>query len=203
MVFPVVMYECDSWTVKETERWRIGAFELWCWRRLLRVPGSARRSNQSIIKEGDLSWVFIGRTDVLAEIPVLWPPDVKSWLFWKDPDAGKDWGPSGRTSLFPRHPGPLDNASRVEGAHRAAGCGASEGPRCGGDHWGPSWVHTVEKGRITEAEEQVTHKSTIKCPKILYSENSSLWSYRKFILEDKVSERGNFWCQLMMNWDVS
>ena len=51
MVFPVVMYECESWTVKKTERWRIDAFELWCWRRLLRVPWTARRSNQSILKE--------------------------------------------------------------------------------------------------------------------------------------------------------
>ena len=51
MVFPVVMYGCESWTVKKVERWRIDAFELWCWRRLLRVPGTARRSNQSILKE--------------------------------------------------------------------------------------------------------------------------------------------------------
>ena len=51
MVFPVVMYECESWTVKKAERWRIGAFELWCWRRLLRVPWTARRSNQPILKE--------------------------------------------------------------------------------------------------------------------------------------------------------
>ena len=51
MVFPVVMYECESWTIKKAECWRIDAFELWCWRRLLRVPWSARRSNQSILKE--------------------------------------------------------------------------------------------------------------------------------------------------------
>ena len=51
MVFPVVMYRCENWTVKNAERWRIDAFELWCWRRLLRVPGTARRSNQSILKE--------------------------------------------------------------------------------------------------------------------------------------------------------
>ena len=51
MVFPVVMYRCESWTVKKAERWRIDAFELWCWRRLLRVPWTARRSNQSILKE--------------------------------------------------------------------------------------------------------------------------------------------------------
>ena len=51
MVFPVVMYGCESWTVKMAERWRIDAFELWCWRRLLRAPWTARRSNQSILKE--------------------------------------------------------------------------------------------------------------------------------------------------------
>ena len=51
MVFPVVMYGCESWTVKKTEHWRIDAFELWCWRRLLRVPWNSRRSNQSILKE--------------------------------------------------------------------------------------------------------------------------------------------------------
>ena len=51
MVFPVVLYGCDSWTIKKAERQRIDAFELWCWKRLLRVPGRARRSNQSILKE--------------------------------------------------------------------------------------------------------------------------------------------------------
>ena len=90
MVFPVVMYGCDSWTVKKAERWRIDAFELWCWRRLLRVPWTARRSNQSILR--DQSWVFIGRTDVEAETTILWLPDAKSWFIWKDPDAGRDWG---------------------------------------------------------------------------------------------------------------
>ena len=77
MVFPVVMYGCESWTIKKTECRRIDAFELWCWRSLLRVPWTARRSNQSIPK-GDQSWVFTGRTDGEAEIPILWPPDVKS-----------------------------------------------------------------------------------------------------------------------------
>ena len=88
MVFPVVMYRCESWTIKKAERWRIDASELWCWRRLLRVPWNTRRSKQSILISPEL---FIGRTDVEAETPVLWPPDVKSRLIWKDPDAGKDW----------------------------------------------------------------------------------------------------------------
>ena len=92
MVFPVVMYGCESWTMKKAECWRIDAFELRCWRRLLRVPWTARRSNQSILKEIDQSWVFIGRTDAKAETPVFWPPDVKSWLISKDPYDGKDWG---------------------------------------------------------------------------------------------------------------
>ena len=90
MVFPVVMYGCESWTIKKAEGWRIDAFELWCWRRHLRVPWTATRSNQSILKE--ISWVFIGRTDAKAETPILWPSDVKSWLIWKDPNAGKNWG---------------------------------------------------------------------------------------------------------------
>ena len=76
MVFPVVMYGCESWSIKKAEHQRIDAFELWCWRRLLRVPWTVRRSNQSILKEINL--VFIGRTDVEAETPILWPPDAKS-----------------------------------------------------------------------------------------------------------------------------
>ena len=77
MVFPVVMYGCESWTIKKSEHKRIYAFELWCWRRLFRVPWTARRSNQSILKEISPG-VFIGRTDVEAETPIFWPPDVKS-----------------------------------------------------------------------------------------------------------------------------
>ena len=75
MVFPVVMYGCESWTVKKAERQRIDAFELWCWRRLLRVPWTAKRSNQSILKE---IWDFFGRNAAKAETPVLWPPHAKS-----------------------------------------------------------------------------------------------------------------------------
>ena len=92
MVFPVVMHGCESWTIKKkAEHRRIDAFELWCWRRLLRVTWTTRRSNQFILKEISPG-CFIGRTDVETEAPILWPPDSKSWLIWKDPDAGKDWG---------------------------------------------------------------------------------------------------------------
>ena len=75
MVFPVVMYGRESWTVKKAERQRIDAFELWCWRRLLRVPWTARRSNKSILKEIN---PFFGRNDAEAGTPVLWPPHAKS-----------------------------------------------------------------------------------------------------------------------------
>ena len=72
MVFQVVMYGYESWTLKKAEHRRIDAFEMWSWRRLLRVPWTSGRSNQSI------QWVFIGRTDVEAETPRLWPPDATS-----------------------------------------------------------------------------------------------------------------------------
>ena len=71
---------CESWTIKKAECQRIDAFELWCWRRLLRVH-----------PKGNQSWIFFGRTDAEAETPIFWPPNVKSWLIWKELDAGKDW----------------------------------------------------------------------------------------------------------------
>ena len=76
MVFPVVMYGCESWTIKKAERRRIDAFELWCWRRLLRVPWTARRSNQSLLKE--ISAEYSLERHAEAETPILWPPDAKS-----------------------------------------------------------------------------------------------------------------------------
>ena len=87
IVFPVVTYGCDSWTVKTTECRRIDAFELWCWRRLLKVP--LDNKIKPVNPKGNQSWIFIGRTD--AEAPTLWPSDVKNWLIGKDPDSGKDW----------------------------------------------------------------------------------------------------------------
>ena len=76
--FPVVMYGYDIWVIKKAEHRRTDAFELRSWRRLLRVPWTVRRSNQSILKEINQSWMFIGRTDVEAETPILWPPDENS-----------------------------------------------------------------------------------------------------------------------------
>ena len=89
MVFPVVMYGCENWTKKKAEHWRIYAFELWSWRRLLSPLDS--KEIKSISPKGNQPWKFIGRTDVEAEAPVVWPPDAKRQLIWKDPNAGKDW----------------------------------------------------------------------------------------------------------------
>ena len=88
MVFPVVMYRCESWTVNKAECQRIDAFELWCWRRLESPVES--KEIQPVHPKGNQSWVLIGSTDAEAETPILWPPHVKSWLIGKDPDAGRD-----------------------------------------------------------------------------------------------------------------
>jgi len=85
IVFPVVMYGCESWTIKKIEWWRTDAFKLWSWRRLLRVSWIARRSSQSILKEINPEYVLEGL--MLNLTPILWPPDGKSGLSGKDPDA--------------------------------------------------------------------------------------------------------------------
>ena len=92
MVFSVVRYGCESWTVNKAEHQRIDAFELWCWRRL-ESPLDCKETKPDHPK-GNQSWIFIGRTD--AEAPVLWPPIAKSQLIGKDPNDGQDWRPKGK-----------------------------------------------------------------------------------------------------------
>ena len=90
MVFPVVMYGCESWTVKKAECQRSWCFWTVVLEKTLESPLDCKEI-QPVHLKGDHSWVFIGRTDVEAETPILWPPDMKNWLTEKDPDAGKDW----------------------------------------------------------------------------------------------------------------
>ena len=90
MVFPVVMYGCESWTVKKAERRRIDVFELWCWKRL-ESPLDCKKI-QTVHSEGDQPWDFFGGNDAKAETPVLWPPHAKRLLIGKNSDAGRDWG---------------------------------------------------------------------------------------------------------------
>ena len=90
MVFPVVMYGCESWTMKKAEHRRIDAFELWCWRRLFQVPWTARRSNQSILKETSPRCSLEG---MMLKLKLQYFGHLmQSWLIGKDPDAGRDWG---------------------------------------------------------------------------------------------------------------
>ena len=88
--FPVVMYGCDSWTIKKAEQRKTDAFELWCWRRFFCwVPWTVQ--DKLVNPKGNESWIFTGRTDVEAETSILWPPDAKNWLTGKGPDALEDW----------------------------------------------------------------------------------------------------------------
>ena len=90
MFFPVVMYGCESWTIKKAEQPKNWCFQTVVLEKTLESPLDCKEI-QPVHPKEDQSWVFIGRTDVEAETPILWPPHAKSWLIWKDPDAGKDW----------------------------------------------------------------------------------------------------------------
>ena len=89
MIFPVVMYECESWTIKKAEHQEMILLNCGVgedsWVHL------DSKEIQPIHSKGNQSWIFFGRTDAEAETPILWPPDVKNLLIWEDPDAGKDW----------------------------------------------------------------------------------------------------------------
>ena len=85
MVFPVVMYGCENWTIKKAECWRTHALVL---EKTLESPLDCKF--KPVNPKGHQSWIFTGRTDAEAEAPILWPPDVKNWLIWKDPGAGKE-----------------------------------------------------------------------------------------------------------------
>ena len=90
MIFPVVMYECGSWTLTKAEHQRIDAFELWCWRRLFKSPLDCMEI-QTVHAKGNQPWLFTGRTDAEAKTPILWPSYVNKWLTENYPVAGKDW----------------------------------------------------------------------------------------------------------------
>ena len=127
--------------VKKAEHRRIDAFELWCWRRLLRVPWTARRSNQS--------WVFFGRNDAKAETPVLWAPHVKSWRIGKDSDAGRDWGQEEKGTTEDEMAG---WHHRLDGRKfdRTLGVGGGQGGLACCDSWGHKESDTTERLNWTE-----------------------------------------------------
>ena len=148
MVFPVVMYGCKSWTVKKAECQRIDAFELWCWRRLLRVPWTARRSNQSILKEISPG---ISLEGMMLKLKLqhfghlIW----RVWLIGKDSDAGRDWGQEEKGTT---------EDEMAEWHHWLDGCqfewtsgdgDGQGGPLCC-DSWSPKESDTTERLNWTE-----------------------------------------------------
>ena len=103
-IFPVLIYSCESWTIKKAEHQRIDAFKLLCWRRLRESLGQQgdktswlKESNQLI--KGNQSWIFIGRTDTEAEAPLIWSPDANSRLIEKVSEVGKNWGQKGEEGI--------------------------------------------------------------------------------------------------------
>ena len=147
LVFPVVIYGCESWTTQKAEHRRIDAFELWCWRRLLRVPWAARRSNQSILKEISPEYSLEGLILKLK----LWPPDVKNWPSEKTLMLGK--------MEDRRRRGGQDD-EMVEWHHRldvcefkqALGVGDGQGSLVCCSPWGHKELYMTERLNWTDAE---------------------------------------------------
>ena len=142
MVLPVVMYGCESWTVKKAEHWRIDAFELWCWRRL-ESPVDYKEI-QAVHSKGFQPWVFFGRIDAKAETPILWPPHVKSWVIGKDSDAGRDWGQEEKGTTEDEMAGWHHWLDGRE-SERTPGVGDGQGGLACCDSWGHKELDTTKQ----------------------------------------------------------
>ena len=171
MVFPVVRYGCESWAIKKAECQRIDDFELWCWRRLLRVPWTARRSNQSILKEISPGISLEGMI-FRAETPVFWTPHMKSWLFGKDSDVGRDWGQEEKGMTEDKMAGWRHWIDGRE-SEWTPGVGDGQGGLACCDSWGCkesdmterlNWTELKqwEQPKCTSADEQVTKCGTME-----------------------------------------
>ena len=149
------MYGCGSLTIKKAECRRIDPFELWCW--TLESPLDSKEI-QPVHPKGNQSWVFTGRTDAEAETPILWPPDVKSWLIVKDPDAGKDWGQEEKGTT---------EDEMIGWYHRLNGHGFGWTPGVGDGQgaldvfwsWGRKESDTTEQLNWTISKLLITHRS--------------------------------------------
>ena len=133
------------WELGHKESWALkNAFELRCWRRLLRVPWTARRSSQSIHPKGNQSWIIIGRTDAESEAPILWPHDANKWLIGKDPDAGKDWRQEGKGTTEDEMVGWHHQLNGHE-FEQASGIGDGQGSLECCSSWGHKESNTTER----------------------------------------------------------
>ena len=142
------MYGCESWTSKKAEHRRTDAFELWCWRRLLRVPWTARRSNQSILKETSPECSLEGL--MLKLKLILWPPYAKSWLIGKDPDVGRDWGQEEKGMTEDEMAGWHHRLNAHE-FEWTPGVGDGQGGLASCNSWGHKELNTTERLNWTEA----------------------------------------------------
>jgi len=177
MVFPVVMYGCEHWIIKKAERWRTDAFELWCWRRLLRLSWTPRRS---VNPKGNQSWIFIGRTDAEAEASILWPPDVKNWLLGKDPDAGKDGRQEEKGTTEDEMFGWCHRLNGCE-FEQAEGVGDGQGSLASCSPWGRKESDMIERLNWTEWVNGCTAFSYMDIPKI---SNQNFYSFTFIFLSD-------------------
>ena len=141
MVFPVVRYVCESWTVMKAEVRRIDVFELWCWRRFLRVPWTARRSNRSILKEISPGCSLEGLTLKLKL--QYFSHLMQSWLIAKDSDAGKDWGQEEKGTTEDEMAGWHHWFDGCE-SEWTPGVGDGQGGRACCDSWGRKEFDTTE-----------------------------------------------------------
>ena len=142
MVFPVVMCGCESRTVKKGERQRIDVFELWCWRRLLRVPWTARRSSQSILKEIRAECSLEG---LMLKLKLQYFDHfMQSWLIGKDSDAGRDWGQEEKGTTEDEMAGWHLQLDEHE-FEWTLGAGDGQGGLACHDSWGPKESDTTER----------------------------------------------------------
>ena len=139
MVFPVVMYGCESWAIKKAECWRIDAFELVLEKTLDRPLDS--KEIKPVNPKGNQFWIFIGRTD--AETPIIWPPDAKSWLIGKDSDAGKDWGQE-ETGVTEDEMAGWNHWLNGHESEQALGVGDGQGSLACCSPWGHKELDTTE-----------------------------------------------------------
>ena len=147
MVFPVVIYGCESWTIKKAEHQRIDAFELWCWRRLLRVPWTARRSSQSILKISP--GISLEGMMLKLKLQYFGPPHAKSWLIGKDSDAGRDWGQEEKGTTEDEMAGWHHWLDGCE-SQWTPGVGNGQGGLACCDSWGRKESDTTERLNWTE-----------------------------------------------------
>ena len=180
MVFPVVMYGCEIWTIGKAEHRRIDAFTMCCWRRLLRGPWTARRSNQSILKEISPGCSLEGL--MLKLKPILWPHDAKNWLIGKDPDAGKDWRREEKGMTEDEMAGWHHRLNEHE-FEQALGVGDGQGGLACCSPWGLKESDTTERLNWTELLTEIQVKPWLRhyqillhtCARMHTHTQTSLW----------------------------